>query len=338
MIATILLLALALASGEAASHEQTAANPVQNAGTAVGYLRADACGNVVHKDNAYRLSIQVPDAPKEISLLLRPGDGKNAVSKKLADVDGKQVIVTGEITWLPKTSQIKSDDDWTLGIILSDEQQIRVAFSPLEPALSVEAMGLLTWTEPRFRLIVRLQEKPAKELTLELWLGESKKLHGELDSLKSKAAIVASKLQWVPKGAKPDSADDYTLGLAAPIEVNSAKPKAQADQKKLTPEEAKEALLAMMRSKTGQELGWFKGNIPEEMAKLPIEKKENGWYAWTAAFHFKPSEAVYTFIVRPRPGARASVFEYKGSFMQKEGQWQATPPELVRAALQAGDK
>jgi hypothetical protein len=105
----------------------------------------------------------------------------------------------------------------------------------------------------------------------------------------------------------------------------------------LTPERAKAALLEMMRSKPGQDLGWFDGDIPDEMAKMTIEDEENGWYAWTAGFRFNPSKAIYTLVVRPRPGARACVFEYKGSFVNKEGRWSATPPELVSTALQTGE-
>jgi hypothetical protein len=93
----------------------------------------------------------------------------------------------------------------------------------------------------------------------------------------------------------------------------------------------------MMRSKPGRDLGWFDGDIPDEMAKMPIEEQENGWYGWTGAFRFNPSEATYTLVVRPRPGVRACLFEYKGSFVSKGRRWVATPPELVRTALQDGE-
>jgi hypothetical protein len=104
----------------------------------------------------------------------------------------------------------------------------------------------------------------------------------------------------------------------------------------LTPGDAREALLQMMRSEAGKALGWFKGNIPDEMAKMAIEKKEDGWYDWTGAFSFNPSQAVYTFTVRPSPGARACIFEYTGTFFHKDGRWSATPPKLIRTVLQSG--
>jgi hypothetical protein len=109
-----------------------------------------------------------------------------------------------------------------------------------------------------------------------------------------------------------------------------------AQEEKLTPERAKAALLDMMRSKTGKDLGWFDGDTPDKMAEMAIEKSDDGWYAWTAAFRINPTKAIYTFTVRPRPGARACIFEYKGSFVQEDGLWHATPPELVQTLLQGG--
>jgi hypothetical protein len=104
----------------------------------------------------------------------------------------------------------------------------------------------------------------------------------------------------------------------------------------LTPERAKAALLEMMRSKPGQDLIWFQGDVPDEMGKMTIEDEGGGWYAWTGAFRFNPSAGVYALVVRPRPDARACLFEYKGSFVRKEGRWSATLPEWVSAALQTG--
>jgi hypothetical protein len=110
----------------------------------------------------------------------------------------------------------------------------------------------------------------------------------------------------------------------------------ESPQPDLTPKRAREALLRMMRSEEGKALGWFKGDVPDEMAKMAIEKKEDGWYEWTGAFRFHPAKAVYGLTVRPREGARACIFEYKGTFVRKEGKWTATAPKLVRTILQKG--
>jgi hypothetical protein len=125
------------------------------------------------------------------------------------------------------------------------------------------------------------------------------------------------------------------LGLLAACSPHPEQPPSVVQQEALTPERAKGALLEMIRSKPGQDLGWFQGNIPEEMAKMTIAENGDGWYSWTGAFRFNPSKAIYTFVVEPQPGARACVFEYKGSFVKKKGRWSATPPELVSTALQA---
>src|SRR4051794_3452937 len=100
----------------------------------------------------------------------------------------------------------------------------------------------------------------------------------------------------------------------------SFSPAGQADsdskEHKHFPESAKDALLKMMRSKAGKDLGWFNDSIADEMAKIGIEAEKDGWYAWTAAFRFNLAKTSYTLVVRPKPGARACVFEYEGSFVR----------------------
>ena len=87
----------------------------------------------------------------------------------------------------------------------------------------------------------------------------------------------------------------------------------------------------MMRSEAGQRLGWFRGEVPEEMAKMPVEEGKDGWYRWTA-FGFNPSRAVYTLVVEPRGGG-ACMFEYEGSFVREAGRWVATPPRVRSIAM-----
>jgi hypothetical protein len=121
-----------------------------------------------------------------------------------------------------------------------------------------------------------------------------------------------------------------------PPSAHSEQLATDSKEDKLTPERAKEALLKMIRSKAGEDLGWFEGDIPDEMAKMKIEEENDGWYAWTGAFSFNPSKASYRFVVRPRPGARACMFEYEGSFGLDKGAWFATQPKLLRTAMQSG--
>jgi hypothetical protein len=111
---------------------------------------------------------------------------------------------------------------------------------------------------------------------------------------------------------------------------------AGAGEAPLTPQGAKEALLAMMRSEPGQQLGWFRGDVPEQMAAMEVCKDDAGWYAWTGAILFNPSRRVYTLTVRPKPASAACTFEYTGSFALTDGRWSATPPKLVSIATPAG--
>lgn len=124
------------------------------------------------------------------------------------------------------------------------------------------------------------------------------------------------------------------LTLLAISSARAGQPPADGKEQTLTPERAKEALLKMMRAQAGNDVGWFSGDIPDEMAKIEISREQDGWYAWTAAFRFHPSQAIYTFVVRPKPGVNARVLEYEGSFLRKEGAWSATTPKLVRTTIQ----
>ena len=127
------------------------------------------------------------------------------------------------------------------------------------------------------------------------------------------------------------------LSVLAGCSSRTEQPPSAVQEEALSPERAKEALLEMLRSKPGKDLGWFNGGISDEMAKMKIEESEDGWYTWIGAFRFNPSKLIYTFTVRPRRGVRACVFEYEGSFVHKDGRWSATPPELVQTKLQAGE-
>src|SRR5438105_3524174 len=90
-----------------------------------------------------------------------------------------------------------------------------------------------------------------------------------------------------------------TISVAISLSQGGERPSDDKEQK-LTPERAKEALLEMMRSKAGEDLGWFEGEIPDKLAKQPIEEEKDGWYAWTGAFRFNTSKAVYKLVIRPK--------------------------------------
>jgi hypothetical protein len=140
-----------------------------------------------------------------------------------------------------------------------------------------------------------------------------------------------------PRRFFPSALLGAALSFLAGCSSQTEHPPPVSKEQKLTPERAREALLEMMRSKPGKDLGWFNGAIPDEMGKMKIEEQESGWYAWTGAFRFNPAKPTYTFVVRPQPGVQACVFEYKGAFVSNDGCWTATPPEFLSTALQDGE-
>jgi hypothetical protein len=105
----------------------------------------------------------------------------------------------------------------------------------------------------------------------------------------------------------------------------------------LTPDLARQALLEMVRSKPGQFQVFGDDKTLAEISKMETVKEENGWYAWTGAFRFNPSEARYVLTIGPGPGVRACVFESEGTFVSKDNRWVAMPPTAERSALQRGD-
>ncbi len=79
--------------------------------------------------------------------------------------------------------------------------------------LKAEARGLLVWKDSRYRVIVRPQARPARELVLDLWISEDKTLVSRLHELLGKQVIVSGNVVWVPKGSQVSSDADYTLGF-----------------------------------------------------------------------------------------------------------------------------
>jgi hypothetical protein len=101
-----------------------------------------------------------------------------------------------------------------------------------------------------------------------------------------------------------------------------------SQERRLTAERAKVALLDMMRSELAAHLGWFDGDVADKMSKMTVEPQQDGCYRW-GAFNFNTSKLLYTFVVEPRREGSACVLEYKGAFERNDGRWVATPPELV---------
>ena len=101
---------------------------------------------------------------------------------------------------------------WAGGVCRAED---RMPAAPRRAAgyLKVEARGLLVWQDSRYRVIVQPQERPAKELVLDLWISEDKVLARRLEGLRGKQVIVSGNVVWVPKGPRVTSDADYTLGF-----------------------------------------------------------------------------------------------------------------------------
>jgi uncharacterized protein (TIGR03067 family) len=145
------------------------------------------------------------------------------------------------------------------------------------------------------------------------------------------------------------STDDPALATALKFVHRSSIPvEATADEQprpvrpvELAPAAAKQALLEMMRSRPGKALGFFDGALVDDMAKLDVQMKQDGWYHWTGAYRFHPGKATYLLFVpfndrpqlRPPNGPLIHVRVFEGSFEMRDGRWTATVPRYKYAFL-----
>jgi RNA polymerase sigma factor (sigma-70 family) len=183
-----------------------------------GYVKAEIRGRLIHKDRDFHLVVQVPrweeKGAKAYSLIIRTNADKSALSRTLANLQDQEVFASGNLAWLVKDHRVDTDDDWLLGMVFRDDKQLRPADNK-DPGefIKVEAKGVLVRSDSRYRLLLRLQENIAKEVTFDLWPGEDKMLLKKLEAFKDNQVIVSGNLALVPRGL--GAADEnLTLGLA----------------------------------------------------------------------------------------------------------------------------
>jgi RNA polymerase sigma factor (sigma-70 family) len=166
----------------------------------IGYLKAEALGRLIHKGTDFRLIVQQSKPHPPIELLIRTNAAKSNLNKILLDLKDIPVIVTGNVVWLPKGPQVKSDDDYALGIVFREETQIQPIKTKDNTVdyLKVEAKGEVVWKDS-YHLLVQLQEKPAKKLRFGFWVDEPNPLLKKLDALKDREAIISGEMRWQPK-------------------------------------------------------------------------------------------------------------------------------------------
>jgi hypothetical protein len=123
-------------------------------------------------------------------------------------------------------------------------------------------------------------------------------------------------------------------GVDAPPAATPPDSVAAPEQRVLTAELCKAALLELMRKRPEGLVNRFN---PDEWSAAAVVQNEEGWYDFGSAFRIQPSKAIYVLTVMPSPDVRACIVEWQGSFIFENGQWVALPPtELLSAALQRG--
>jgi hypothetical protein len=105
-------------------------------------------------------------------LLVRSNADKSPVNKVLQSHKDCAVVLTGNLSWLPKGAQANSDDDYALGIVISAAAQLRRVdvFDTTAPYVKFEARGDPWGIDNSLYVRVQLQEKPAKKVDC-VWSG-----------------------------------------------------------------------------------------------------------------------------------------------------------------------
>jgi len=132
-------------------------------------------------------------------LLVRSNADKSPVNKVLQSHKDCAVVLTGNLSWLPKGAQANSDDDYALGIVISAAAQLRRVdvFDTTAPYVKFEARGDPWGIDNSLYVRVQLQEKPAKKVTV---FGQVGNL-GQLIAVSAKLnqATVAGYVTWEPR-------------------------------------------------------------------------------------------------------------------------------------------
>ena len=102
---------------------------------------------------------------------------------------------------------------------------------------------------------------------------------------------------------------------------------------RLTPDVAKEALIALVRSRDAGNLC----NLPlDKLANVPPEKDEEGKFVWWGPIKVDLEGRKYRYARGSGLGGRVCRMHYAGSFELNDGKWVALPPQLMMTSLGAG--
>ena len=131
----------------------------------VGHIKVEARGRVIEKKNndgstPYFLRVD------QNEWLIRTKADKATVIRHVLDLKDAEVVLNGNLAWLPKGARADSDDDYALGFVIQEEAQLR-RLDPKDQSphyIKVEARGDWMILDNSLVVLVQLQETPAKRV------------------------------------------------------------------------------------------------------------------------------------------------------------------------------
>jgi hypothetical protein len=187
--------------------QDTQENGIAGNATKLGFIKIEARGDLLRKGDDYFLVVKQNKFPTT-EWLVRSNADKCAINKILLSHKDCAVVLTGNLSWLPKGAQVNSDDDYALGIVISAEAQLRRGnvFDTTAPYVKFETRGDPWVIDNSLYVRVQLQEKPAKTVTVFGQIGNIGQLMTVFPKLNQ--ATVAGYVTWEPRPS-----DEYAFRL-----------------------------------------------------------------------------------------------------------------------------
>jgi RNA polymerase sigma factor (sigma-70 family) len=137
----------------------------------VGHIKVEARGRVIEKKNKdgstpYFLRVDQNKPAPAVEWLIRTKPDKATVIAHVLALKDAEVVLTGNLAWLPKGARTNSDDDYALGFVIQEEAQLRrLDQKDKSPHyVKVEARGDPGIEDNSLVVLVQLQETPAKRV------------------------------------------------------------------------------------------------------------------------------------------------------------------------------
>jgi hypothetical protein len=139
----------------------------------VGYIKVETRGRVIAKKNQdgstpYFLRVDQNQPAPAVEWLIRTKADKATVIRHVLDLKDAEVVLTGNLTWLPKGARPDSDDDYALGFVIQEEAQLRRLDQKDQSPhyIKIEARGDWMIEDNSLVVLAQLQETPAKRVVV----------------------------------------------------------------------------------------------------------------------------------------------------------------------------